>query len=322
MSNPVDLRRILNVDDTTPIDVVIQKLTTLKDILSDFVGDAVNKSARYQDALSGIADAAKKLESQISNLDATEKEHQDLIAKSAAQADKMLTESDAYTQGLKEQEKQIIVLNEEIKKLTAAKEKLNTTNLAEKGSLAALKAELKAATDEFTKMGTATSQAVKDEQLRKINELAKGVNTVEKALKTARTGTIAAAGSYNALSQQVAAAKARLKEMEGGIDGNSKEFKELQKYVADGTKKLKAFDSAVGDNTRNVGNYQDALSALPGPLQGVIGGIQGITKAGLAFIATPIGAIIGALAVALGSLMAYFNGSIEGQDNFNRVLRI
>lgn len=322
MSNPLDLNKLVKFDDTTPIDNVINRLTALNSVYDDLIASAVSKSAKYTEALEEVAAAALKLEKQIGTLDASEKDHQDTIAKSAAQADKLLDENDAYTLSLKEQQDQILLLTDQVKKLSSAKEKLKNENLAEKGSLAALKAELKAATDEFIRMGDATEQVVKDEQLKKINELARQVNTVEKALKTARQGTITAAGSYNQLAQEVAAAKARLKEMDGGIGSNSKEFKSLQKFVADGTDKLKDFDKAIGDNTRNVGNYQDAIGALPGPFQQAISGIQGFTKAGLAFIATPVGAIIGALAVALGSLMAYFKGSVEGQDDFNKVLRI
>lgn len=51
-------------------------------------------------------------------------------------------------------------------------------------------------------------------------------------------------------------------------------------------------------------------------------GVVEMTKSSLAFIATPLGAVIAALGVALGSLTAYFKGSEEGQDNLTKVMSI
>jgi zinc transporter ZupT len=47
-----------------------------------------------------------------------------------------------------------------------------------------------------------------------------------------------------------------------------------------------------------------------------------MVKGALAFIATPIGAVIAALGLAIGALTAYFKGSEEGQDNLTRVMNI
>lgn len=65
-----------------------------------------------------------------------------------------------------------------------------------------------------------------------------------------------------------------------------------------------------------------AASAFGGALGGVVKGIQAMTLAAKAFIATPIGLVLGALGLALGALAAFFKRSEEGQDALNKVMRV
>lgn len=83
----------------------------------------------------------------------------------------------------------------------------------------------------------------------------------------------------------------------------------------------------------NIGNYQSALSNVSpalGQFAGNLGqatqasggltqGIFSMVKASLAFIATPIGAIIAALVVAFKALQTFISGSTEGMDKFEQV---
>jgi len=83
----------------------------------------------------------------------------------------------------------------------------------------------------------------------------------------------------------------------------------------------------------NIGNYQSALSSISPTLGGFAGqlgqattasggltqGIFSMVKASLAFIATPIGAIIAALVVAFKALQTFITGSTEGMDAFEQV---
>lgn len=62
--------------------------------------------------------------------------------------------------------------------------------------------------------------------------------------------------------------------------------------------------------------YQELIGQLPGPIQGVIGSINGMTGAAKAFIATPLGAILAAIALALQAVYTWFNSSVEGQMAF------
>lgn len=56
-------------------------------------------------------------------------------------------------------------------------------------------------------------------------------------------------------------------------------------------------------------------------LKGITQGIIGMTRASLAFLATPIGAVIGAIGLALGLLVNYLKSTQGGIDAVNSVLR-
>ena len=112
----------------------------------------------------------------------------------------------------------------------------------------------------------------------------------------------------NAVDTSTDAGKAKLKELNAQLDQNNKTIKEN----VDSLTKQK-----IG-----IGNYSGALDKLVPGLGATVNGIQGMTKSSLAFIATPIGAVVGALGVALGALTAYFKGSEEGQNRLNKIMQI
>ncbi len=65
-----------------------------------------------------------------------------------------------------------------------------------------------------------------------------------------------------------------------------------------------------------------STDAFGGSLGGVISGIKAMTIAARAFIATPLGAILAGVALALGALTSFFKRSEEGQNKLNKVVRI
>ncbi len=68
----------------------------------------------------------------------------------------------------------------------------------------------------------------------------------------------------------------------------------------------------LDETGESAGKAGDAISGLGGPVANAIKGIQGMAKAGLAFIATPIGAVIGALSLALGTLFSFLTKTQKG----------
>jgi hypothetical protein len=97
--------------------------------------------------------------------------------------------------------------------------------------------------------------------------------------------------------------------------------KSAQEYT-DKIKEMKLSLAEAGQETKKTGgffgNLGKDLSAIPGPIGGIIQGIGGMTKAALAFIATPLGMILAALAVAIKSVMTYFSETEEGENKLNK----
>lgn len=321
MSQIIDFKALgFNFSDNTPIEEAIKDIERLGEAMKGLREIGEKSATEYSHALNDIAKSAAKLDDDMGSLDSTLKEHQDLIVKSAIQAEKLL-ESQAMTSKAMETERiQAEKLKAAEEALKKSKEDLEKQNIKEAGSLGALKSELSKATKEYESMGSATDGAVKQAALDRISDLAKRVNTADAALKQAKKGVDVAAGSYDALVQEVDKAKRELKAMEGGIGSNSAKFTQLQKTVNDGTKKLKGFDEAIGDNKRNVGDYGIAIDKLDKASGGAVSGVKALADDFKLLLTNPVGLFLLTIAGALTSISAYFKGSVEGQDEFNKVL--
>lgn len=65
--------------------------------------------------------------------------------------------------------------------------------------------------------------------------------------------------------------------------------------------------------------YNTIISQMPEPLRAAAQGINGMTGAAKAFIATPLGAILAAVILALKTLKTWFDSTVEGQMAFAKV---
>ena len=101
-----------------------------------------------------------------------------------------------------------------------------------------------------------------------------------------------------------------------------KRAQEINKQLDANTEIIKENSSALEKQRLNVGNYTGALDKLVPGLGATANGFTSMRTTAMAFIATPIGAVIGALGLALGALTAYFKGSEEGQDSLSKVMNI
>ncbi len=82
------------------------------------------------------------------------------------------------------------------------------------------------------------------------------------------------------------------------------------------TSKLqKTIEGATGSNE----GFLDSLHNAPGVLGSTVSGIEAVIKASLRFIATPIGAVITAIVVALKALFTWFKRTEEGQNSLAKV---
>ena len=115
-------------------------------------------------------------------------------------------------------------------------------------------------------------------------------------------------------------------------DEGARKAAEMSEEIQKLTKDVKEQEKSIGDTRRNVGNYEEAIkdavgSMIPfggqlteiassgggvkGALSMITTGIQSATRAAIAFIATPIGAAIAALATIGAATKAFFDYNAE-----------
>jgi hypothetical protein len=163
-------------------------------------------------------------------------------------------------------------------------------------------------------MTEADAEAVKQKQL---NEKAIEANTA--AINKSKAALEAEEGSIKKLRESN-------KKLTEERNNTTTKTEEGRLKIAAINKELDANNKVIKDNVDNytkqkmgVGGYREALEGLVPGLKGVTTGIESTTKAGMAFIATPIGLVIAALALGLAAIVAYFKGSEEGADKFAKV---
>jgi len=203
---------------------------------------------------------------------------------------------------------------DELKKVISIEIDQTVIKRAEKSAteLAGRIKQLKEAQKEAKKSGEdMTAEYVKrDAELKALNkEQRKNINVLTQANQV----TKAAEGSNEKLRAQLSILTAQYNSLSKEERTNTEQGQRLGKQVRQLSDELKSNEKAVGDNRRNVGNYkQDVIEALEatdafgGGLGGMVAGLRAATAASLKFLATPIGAAIGALALAVGAITGAF----------------
>jgi hypothetical protein len=166
------------------------------------------------------------------------------------------------------------------------------------------KKELTASNEEEAKQLALNEKAI-EQQNDAIKKTKQVIDAEEGSIAKLRESNKKLTAERNATSTATEAGRKKIAELNQQLDANNKTIKEN----VDAYTKQK-----IG-----VGGYREALEGLVPGLKGVTGGIDATTKSSLAFIATPIGAVIAALGIALTAIISYFKGSEEGADKFARV---
>lgn len=247
---------------------------------------ATTGKREYTLKINGVDKAVKDfttLEAAVKSLDSTlEKERAVITASTKATTEK--------TKALSEEEKAAKKLEETQKKIKAAQEGANDAQI---------------------KANQALRDATREQTLRIKAEQA-SANSVE----------------------QLRAELARLTQEWKSLDMGSAKFQELTAQISETSNKLKAAEGSVGDFRRNVGDYENAIKSAIMPTQGftgqlaamaqapggIIAGLNGMTKAALTFIATPIGATITAIVAVVSAFSKGIRSSEENTAKFNKIL--
>ena len=104
--------------------------------------------------------------------------------------------------------------------------------------------------------------------------------------------------------------------LEGVARGFEEVIGEMEKTISEGEKLDSKFSDLSDVMVRLLGgteNYNKIIGNLPPAMKSVITGIQGMTTAAKAFIATPFGAALAAIVLALQAMRTWLNSSVEGQ---------
>lgn len=230
-----------------------------------------------------------------------------------------------------------LILAENFQKVVDSIEKLITMAKKSEGTLKA-GGGVQAAREETEKLTqaqielakiqqqTATAQARGTEEYIKAKKALTDINTATKEKSTlgekdARQVS-AQTDSIRVLEAALQKNRKAYADMTDEQERSSKSGQELLKIIQNQDKDLKKLSDSVGIHNKHVGDYKEALDKVIPGMGGMIDGFKSITKAALAFIATPIGIVIGALGLALSSLIAYFKSSEEGQNRLNKIILI
>lgn len=211
-------------------------------------------------------------------------------------------------------------LIKETEQLKAANQNLITTNNE-------LKKAGKALSDEYInneKAIIANKQAMGDNN-KSVSALTAAVTNHDKTVAIATRQIQSQAKSINDLREE----NKRLLAVANAVDLTDKKAMETRakalKQIDDNNKKIKENSDSLTKQKINIGNYKSALDGVspaldklaPG-LSGMTSGIWATTKASLAFIATPFGAILTAIAVTMKivyNLFSSFAPVVEFVEN-------
>ena len=154
-------------------------------------------------------------------------------------------------------------------------------------------------------------------QEEEIEKLTQQLNEASKELDSLKeTGDYSAIeqqrAKYDSLVESLHNAENQLLNLQAAQMTASTEFNNV-------TEQIDKQDSVMVKMLGGYDNYKKILDQLPDPVKYVINGIQGMTGASKAFIATPLGAVIAAIVIVLQSLKTWFDSSVEGQMAFAEI---
>lgn len=145
-------------------------------------------------------------------------------------------------------------------------------------------------------------------------EIKEEQDKLNSVMKVGKGYTDAADGSYNQLVQTMADLKKQWR-----ATGDEAERDALGKQILEVNDKLKTLDASTGNFQRNVGNYENAFTSAFGKVKdSIASSVPAVGKLNTAFktlAMNPVGAVITAIALAIGAVVKAMKGS---ESQFNR----
>ena len=144
-----------------------------------------------------------------------------------------------------------------------------------------------------------------------------GLNANNKEITSLTNANKANAGSNDLMKAQLSILTAEYNKLSKEERKNTEAGKQKKQQISQLTDELKDNEEAVGNNRRSVGDYGKALEGTP--FGSFIGGIKAI---GVAIMANPLAAILGAVVGALALLKSAFTSSEEGQNKYAKAVAV
>lgn len=315
--------------EQSKIEKLVEEIRKLKQEQALQVQDAINNVKAQEAALLKLAQQYKDLSEQINNYSNAAPTTATATTKTPSETSSSQSQA---AESAKEQSMAFEELNRAILEVNGSLENNVTRLLRERAALDDVKKQLADLTKEEKANGKAT-----EEQKRLRTELSKAelehkqsISSLRRYIENDIKLNQAAEGSMDQMAQALGRMRATYRSL-NAEERNSTFGKSLLKSIQELDTEIKKLDASIGNHQRNVGNYSsaldnlssamngalDAASALPGPIGAAASGIKTLTKASLAFIATPIGAALAAIVAALAVLSSWFTRTEEGQNALN-----
>ena len=191
-------------------------------------------------------------------------------------------------------------------------------------SISQLNAEIRETKKAFEDAESALERAELSDKLGKLVAEQKAVKKAQDDVNKSFLETTGAIRPYDALSAKLNKLRKDYKDLAVTNQANTEEGKKLLSQVQELDKQLKNIDGSVGQYQRSVGDYSNKIQEAAGALDGfggisgkIISGIQGIGAAFKTMLG-PIGLVIAAFELIVGSVKAFFTSSEEGQNSLRQ----
>lgn len=311
-------------DQKKVIDELTEQIRKLKEEQAQQVQSAINDSKRQEQEIARLAQSYKALYEQMNAEAGKTKRTVEVIPPSAAQTQ--------ATAQVNQQRSAYDNLNEEITKVNGTLDQHVAKLIREQGSLAKVKNELANLAKQEKDNGSLNDKQKqrREELTRSLYEYKQNISSLQQSIRNDVKLNKAAQGSIDELSLSLGKMRDLYRSMSATMQSSS--FgKALLSEIKNVDAEVKRLDASLGNHQRNVGNYASALddasvslndmmqnmSALPGPIGQSASAMQGLTKASLRFIATPIGAVLAGISLALMALTSWFKRTREGEEALN-----
>ena len=231
--------------------------------------------------------------------------------------------NDKLLSSLSATKKEIDSLSESQKLLKKAGETSSQTFVEQEAKLKALKSEY-SSQQKVLQAQTQASTNLNNALQREITTLdgAKANNAELRASRNQlNSSTVEGVKAIEEINKKI---DQNTKYIETNVDGFEKQKMQIGDYrnqITGALNDINPLNGGIAGLSQRSKEAGGAGALLSKSLKGVTSGIWGATKASLAFLATPIGVVVGAIGIALGAVVGYLKSTQAGMDKVTAVTR-